>query len=93
MIDEFQLISKEAIATLLFPKEEVLTDKDDIKQRQADLERALTLGNVEHGKIKIYFVDDKTSYVVDTTIWGITDQRIILKQGVVLPINRILRVY
>ena len=93
MIDEFQLISKEAVASLLFPKEEVLTDKDEIKQRQADLERALTLGNVEHGKIKIYFVDDKTSYVVDTTIWGITDQRIILKQGVVIPIHRILKVY
>ncbi len=93
MIDEFQLISKEAVASLLFPKEEVLTDKDEIKQRQADLERALTLGNVEHGKIKIYFADDKTSYVVDTTIWGITDQRIILKQGVVIPIHRILKVY
>lgn len=93
MIDEFQTINKEAVASLVFPKEDVLTDKDDIKQRQADLDRALTLGNVEHGKIKIYFVDDKTSYVVDTTIWGITDQRIILKQGVVIPINRILKVY
>nr|WP_317632919.1 hypothetical protein [uncultured Flavobacterium sp.] len=93
MIDEFHTITKEEIVSLIFPTDDVLTDKNDIKQRQADLERALTLGNVEHGKIKIYFVDNEKSYVVDTTIWGITDQRIILKKGVVIPINRILKVY
>jgi hypothetical protein len=52
----------------------------------------LSLGNLEHSKIKIYFEDDTSSKVVDTTVWGLTDKRVILKQGIVIPINRITKV-
>ena len=55
MEKEFQAVEKEAIATLHFPHQEVLEDKEDIRQRQNELERALTLGNLEHSKIRIYF--------------------------------------
>jgi hypothetical protein len=27
--------------------------------------------------------------MVDTTVWGLTEERVILKQGVVIPIERI----
>ena len=67
----------------------MLEDIDDIKQRKQDLDRALTLGNLEHVKMKIYFEDDMSFKVVETTIWGVTDNRVILKQGVVIPVNRI----
>lgn len=89
MIAEFQIIDKELIASLSFPNKEVLEDLDDIKQRKQDLDRALTLGNLEHVKIKIYFEDDSSCKMVETTIWGVTDNRVILKQGVVIPVNRI----
>jgi len=82
-------IEKEAVALLKFPSTEVLTNKDDIKVRTANLERALKLGNLEHNKIKIIFEDNEGLKQVNTTIWGITDKRIILKKGVVIPINRI----
>jgi len=91
MSTDFEMIVKEAITELHFPEADVLNDKDEIKQRNSDLDRALTLGNLEHSKTKIYFEDDKSKKVVETTIWGVTDKRVILKQGVVIPINRIYK--
>jgi hypothetical protein len=87
-----QIIDKEAVAGLHFPDIEVLIDKEEIKQRAADLERCLSLGNLEHSKIKIYFEDDTSHKVVDTTVWGLTDKRVILKQGIVIPIKRITKI-
>ena len=83
------LIEKENISGLKFPDNEVLTSKDAIKIRMANLERALKLGNLEHNKIKIVFEDTDSLKQVETTVWGITDKRVILKQGVVIPIQRI----
>ena len=89
LLTEFEVIEKEKIENLRFPAEEVLTDKNSMTERQADLERALSLGNLEHAKIKIYFEDDTSCKVVETTVWGVTDKRVILKQGLVIPINRV----
>ena len=88
----FDLIDKEVIPTLNFPKDEVLVDKEAISSRKNDLDRALSLGNLEHVKIKIYFEDDASKKMVETTIWGVTDNRVILKQGVVIPVNRIHKI-
>lgn len=90
--EKFQAIDKEAVEGLRFPDSEVLNDKDAIKTRHADLQRALSLGNLEHSKIKIYFEDDTSSKVVDTTVWGLTDKRVILKQGAHIPIHRVYKI-
>ncbi len=92
MNSEFQLIDKEAIGALLFPTNEVLEEKDAIIQRKNDLDRALSLGNLEHLKMKIFFEDDTSKKAVETTIWGVTDSRVILKQGIVIPVNRIHKI-
>jgi hypothetical protein len=89
VIAGFEKIEKEKIENLKFPASEVLMDLPQINERLSDLERALSLGNLEHSKIKIYFEDDISCKVVETTVWGVTDKRVILKQGVVIPINRI----
>ena len=88
----FEPIEKEKIETLKFPTEEVLFDEVLIKERESELNRALALGNLEHSKIKIYFEDDKSRKLVETTVWGVTDKRVILKQGVVIPINRVHKI-
>jgi len=90
--EKFQVIDKEAVTGLRFPEADVLFDKDAIKLRYTDLQRALSLGNLERSKIKIYFEDDTSSKVVDTTVWGLTDKRVILKQGAVIPIHRVYKV-
>jgi hypothetical protein len=82
-------IDKENISGLKFPDSDVLTSKDDIKIRMMNLDKALKLGNLEHGKIKIVFEDSEGIKQVDTTVWGVTDKRVILKQGAVVPIHRI----
>jgi hypothetical protein len=83
------IVSKESISNLIFPNTEVLKLKEDITNRMLDLERATTLGNVEHNKIKVIFEDSEGLKQVETTIWATTDKRIILKGGVVIPIIRI----
>jgi hypothetical protein len=86
---KFQFIEKEEVENLKFPSTEVLNDNERIKERRSELDRALTLGNMEHAKIRIYFEDDTSCKVVETTVWGVTDKRVILKQGVVIPIHRV----
>lgn len=86
---EFETIEKEKIEDLKFPAAEVLKDSGKIDERKTELQRALTLGNLEQQKIRIYFEDDVSRKVVETTVWGVTDKRVILKQGVVIPIHRV----
>ncbi len=89
VVTSFQTIEKEKIEDLKFPSTEVLNDVAKIEERMAELQRALSLGNLEHSKIKIFFEDETNCYMVETTVWGVTDKRVILKQGVVIPIQRI----
>ena len=91
-MSDFQLIEKEEVASLKFPDKDVMSDKDDVIQRKLDLERALTLGNLEHLKIKIFFEDDSSKRVAETTVWGITADEVVLKKGVVIPIKRIHKI-
>lgn len=86
---EFEVIEKEKLTELRFPQNEVLQDPAAMAERQLQLERALSLGNLEHAKIRIYFEDDAGRKMVETTVWGVTDKRVILKQSLVIPINRI----
>ena len=92
IMSDFQLIEKEEVASLKFPDKDVMSDKDDVIQRKLDLERALTLGNLEHLKIKIFFEDESSKRVTETTVWGITADEVILKKGVIIPINRIHKI-
>lgn len=92
MTTTFEKIEKEKIESLKFPTQDVLMDKEQIKERESELNRALALGNLEHTKIKIYFEDDQSRKLVETTVWGVTDKRVILKQGVVIPINRVHKI-
>ena len=69
----------------------MLQDKDAIFQRNSDLNRAQSLGNLEHSKIKIFFEDNQSKKVVETTVWAVTDNQVVLKQGVGIPINRIYK--
>jgi hypothetical protein len=93
MMLDYDIIDKELIASLSFPNSEVLKDADAIEKRKQDLDRALSLGNLEHVKIKIYFEDSISCKMVETTIWGVTDNRVILKKGVVIPVNRIYKLF
>lgn len=91
MGSEFILVDKEDIAGCNFPLEEVLKSEKEKKALKTELDRAISLGNLEHHKVKIYFEDSKKKKVVNTTIWALTDNSIVLKQNVVIPKRRIYK--
>lgn len=92
MIKE-QIIPKEAISLLHFLKEEVLTNPTDIRLRNQDLNRAMTLGNLEHGKVKIHFLDAQHNfYQVETTVWAVTEDYLCLKGDLQIPTCAVLRI-
>jgi len=91
MKPNFETIQKEVIHLLSFPQADVLATREEVQQRQLELDRALALGNLEHSKIRIYFEDNQSKKVVETTVWAVTDERVILKQGHSIPINRIYK--
>ena len=93
MTEEFTIIEKEDVASLKFPTIDVLDDDNEIKMRISDINRALSLGNLEHSKIKIFFEDSESKKIVDTTVWAVTDKNVILKQGVRIPIHRIYKLF
>jgi len=90
--DHIQSIEKEQIKFLHFPHKEVLNTKRDKRDRYRKLIRGLRLGNLEHLKVKIIFADDEGSKKVETTIWGITDKSVILKQSTIIPVERIISI-
>lgn len=83
---------KEEIKFLHFPKDDVLFVSEDQKNRTNSLNSAISLGNLNHQKVKITFQDVEGTKQVETTIWGVTDRDVILKQGTTIPIHRIVNV-
>lgn len=87
----FTLIEKEEVGSLVFPQGEVLDTTASKDERKIAMNRAISLGNLEHHKVKIYFADSEGEKVVNTTLWAVTDESIVLKQNVVIPVNRIIK--
>lgn len=86
------MVEKEMISSLTFPKEEVLKDADKQKELKTALDKAMKLGNAYKGKVKIVFEDSEGVKAVETTIWGVTDKNVLLKQTTLIPIRRILEI-
>jgi len=82
-------IPKEQITSLHFPKSDVLWSADEIAQRKYDAQKGLLLGNDFKIKVRIIFEDAESTKQVETTIWGLTEEHLILKKGVVIPLHRI----
>jgi len=90
--DTSKIVEKEMIDDLHFPAGDVLENTTEQSLREVDIRHATRLGNRERYKVKIVFEDDECVKVVRTTIWGVSDKRIILKAGVVIPMRRIHRI-
>ena len=82
-------IEKEVITELSFKDEEILTCNTKIKSRTDNLYNAMILGNGQRNKVKIVFDSHEGLKQVETTIWATTEKNIILKGGVVIPVNSI----
>jgi hypothetical protein len=84
-------INKEEINHMRFPKFEVLPTPLEVKKRDKDLKNALSLGNNDHVKVKLIFLDrEYTSYLIETTIWAVTEESVCLKGNLMLPKRSLL---
>tara|TARA_Y100001934_G_C12196071_1_gene698850 strand:+ start:166 stop:468 length:303 start_codon:yes stop_codon:yes gene_type:complete len=82
-------IDKELIDNLRFPAQEVLSRAEDLNERKLVLHRATSLGNLQKHKVLIRFEDEDGLKEVYTTIWAITDNKVLLKAGRLIPVHRI----
>jgi hypothetical protein len=82
------LVDKEIVGSLHFPSEEILTTTESKQKREYELVRAASLGT-DKVKIKILFEDSEGLKQVETTVWAVTKERIVLKHGATIPIMRI----
>ena len=87
----FNIIEKEIIPTLQFSNTEVLENKKDKSLRSFYLKRGAQLGNLLKNKVHIYFKDSNDKLLrVNTTIWAVTNNFVILKKGITIPKNSII---
>ncbi|KEO71915.1 hypothetical protein [Anditalea andensis] len=84
-------LKKEDIASIRFSHTDVLANPVSVLLREKDMERALILGNLEHTKVRITFMDlYQSTYEVETTVWAITEESICLKGHLYLPKKAVL---
>lgn len=88
-LHDIPLVEKETISDLTFPDAEVISGDVLIKERLFALHRATALGNLEKHKVTIIFEDAAGLKRVQTTIWAMTGQKIVLKAGRSIPVHRI----
>jgi hypothetical protein len=87
--DTITVIQKELLETIHFPHEEVLSDAVLIQFRKYEAQRAMKLGNTYKDKVKVVFEDTEGIKMIETTVWGMTDNDLIFKRGMMVPLNRI----
>ncbi|MCI5058828.1 MAG: hypothetical protein MRY83_22130 [Flavobacteriales bacterium] len=85
-------IEKEFISVFKFNKGEVLSGPVQKIHRYKILSWALSLGNTEKHKVRITFRPELETFETETTIWALTDKHVVLKSGVIIPIERIVKV-
>lgn len=91
IVNPIPIVEKEQIPSFHFGHDDVLTDPEARKKRMWDLNRAASLGNAYHGKVEITFkTNDGEPKRVDTTVWTLDENYIILKASCALPIIAIL---
>ncbi len=84
------IADKEMLTGMKFPAYDVLFDFAQRIKRSIDLQKAMILGNTEHSKVRIkFYLQDGEAREIETTIWGVTDDFVILKGNITLPVRAI----
>jgi hypothetical protein len=90
MIATAQIIEKEEITSLHFPSFALEKTPEELRELKRKLRSAEILGNIHHNKISILFEDEFGLKEVRTTVWAVGETHIVLKQGIILPIRRLV---
>lgn len=85
-MDKPELIDKEDVINYHF----LQVSKEESRVTREKLERALRLGNEFKGKTRISFLTDQGPKLIETTVWSVDEQFILIKRGVEIPISSIV---
>ena len=85
-------IPKERIPSLRFPRQPVPLSADQHEEIMRRMDQATRLGNSEHGKCRMVFLDDEGLKAVETTIWAYDPVNIVLKYGMTIPVARVVSI-
>lgn len=87
---ETQILQKEELVGLKFTSREVINDLSQKKILMSELLRAQTLGNLEKIKVRIvFYLENGSRGEVETTVWGVGENHLMLKRGIYIPIRAI----
>ncbi|MBS3915322.1 MAG: hypothetical protein KG003_12575 [Bacteroidetes bacterium] len=89
MKEQALLIEKEQILGLTYPSQVSEKPADKKKELIEKCRRAMALGNLHKVKCTIFFVDVEGLKKVNTTIWGLYENYIELKGGVLINLRYI----
>ena len=85
------VVQKEQLSSVNFQKADVLSDGLSRQKRLSNLTRATSLGNLFHSKVNIVFMTSSgLLHQVETTVWSISEDFILLKGGNFIPVKAIL---
>lgn len=80
-------ITKEQIPFELMSKEEVLENPDAQKHRKNQLQKAANHNRLFYSKAKIVFQTMEGNKEVFANIWEVTDNHVMLKGGINIPVR------
>ena len=86
------LIDREEINTLTFPMNEIQMTLVKKSKISSLLNTSAILGKRYQDKVKITFSDSVGVKTVETTVWEVAVDKIILKGGIKLPFHRVTEV-
>ncbi len=93
LTNEVVRVHRSKIFELPFSTKDMLEEEGDRVIRRTQLEKAMKLGNDYRQAVKIQFqTSDGVVGETDATVWSLTEDKVELKGGKIIPIGAILSV-
>jgi hypothetical protein len=86
------IINLEEVISLHFPTDDVFFSREEQQNRLKQVQGLMTIENVMNEPIKIVFQDIEGMKCICTTICGISEKEVVLKNKVRIPMQRILKI-
>ncbi len=86
------IIHLEEIISLHFPTDDVFFSKDEQQNRLKQVQLLMTTRNVMNQNMKLVFQDIEGMKCICTTICGLSEKEVVLKNKVRIPMQRILKI-
>jgi hypothetical protein len=85
-------VNLEEVISLHFPTDDVFFSKEEQQNRLKQVEGLMTTENVMEQPMKIMFQDIEGMKCICTTICGLSEKEVVLKNKVRIPMQRILKI-